>query len=134
VWSRARIGADAAGELVGGPAAARVVGGGREPAGERRLEAAGGVVARQLGAVGEDFAEDAVLGVVLGALREGDGAGVRGELAGHADDAAAEVVVEVDAAGGVLDGGELAAAVRRGGVLAVVVGVAGLAERFPAGS
>jgi hypothetical protein len=37
--------ADAAGELERGPAAARVVGGGGEPAGERRLEAAGRVVA-----------------------------------------------------------------------------------------
>jgi hypothetical protein len=93
---------NAAGELVRGPAAARVVGGGGDPAGERRLEAAGGVLAPQLGPVGEDSREDAVLGVVLGAVDEFDGAGVGAELAGHADDAAAGVVVERDAAGVVL--------------------------------
>jgi hypothetical protein len=58
---------------------------------------------------------------------------VGGELAGHADDAAAGVVVERDAAGGVLDGGELAAAVQGGGVLAAVVGVADLAGELAGG-
>jgi hypothetical protein len=49
-----------------GPATARVPGRGGGPAGERRLEAAGGVLALERGAVRVKLAEDAVLGVVLG--------------------------------------------------------------------
>jgi hypothetical protein len=110
---------DAGGQREGVPAGERVVLDVGDESGQRALEAAGRVVVVEGAAVRVDVAEDAVLGVVDLAGREGDGAAGGVECAGGGDDAAAGVVREVDAARVVVHVHELAAGERFVAVVAV---------------